>query len=72
MNKKLYRSTTDKRIAGVCGGLAEYTNLDPTLWRVIFILTLIPGGVPGLLLYVILWVAVPEKPTVDKKDVVDV
>lgn len=70
--KKLYRSTTNKKLAGVCGGLAEYTNIDPTVWRIIFILTLLPGGVPGLLLYIILWIAVPEKPPIDRKNVVDV
>ncbi len=61
--KRLYRSTTDKKIAGVCGGLAEYFNIDPTIVRVIFVLLLLPGGLPGLLPYLILWVVMPEKPT---------
>ena len=58
--KKLYRSTTNKKIAGVCGGLGEYTNLDPTLWRVIFILLLLPGGLPGLIPYLLLWWLIPR------------
>lgn len=59
--KRLYRSTTDRKIAGVCGGLAEYFNIDPTIIRVIFILLLLPGGLPGFVPYVILWIIVPEK-----------
>jgi len=59
--KKLYRSSTNKRIAGVCGGLGEYTNLDPTLWRIVFILLLLPGGFPGFVPYVLLWWLVPKK-----------
>ncbi|HEV7952356.1 MAG TPA: PspC domain-containing protein [Candidatus Saccharimonadales bacterium] len=60
--KKLYRSRTDKKIAGVCGGLAEYFNIDATVIRIIFIVLLLPGGFPGLLPYVILWIFVPLKP----------
>lgn len=60
--KKLYRSTTDKKIAGVCGGLAEYFNIDATIVRVIFVILLLPGGFPGLIPYLILWLVVPYKP----------
>ncbi len=60
--KKLYRSRTDKKIAGVCGGLAEYFGIDATIVRVIAVVLLIPGGLPGLLPYLILWVVVPEEP----------
>lgn len=70
--KRLYRSTTDRKIAGVCGGLAEYTNVDPTIWRVIFVILLLPGGAPGLLPYIILWIVVPEKPAPNRANVVDV
>lgn len=62
MRKKLYRSTTDKKIAGVCGGLAEYFDIDVTLVRILFVLTLLPGGVPGLLLYLILAIVMPRRP----------
>src|ERR1035438_8316672 len=59
--KRLYRSTTDKKIGGVCGGLAEYFDMDPLLIRLLFvILVIVAGG--GFLLYVILWIITPEKP----------
>ncbi len=70
--KKLYRSQTDKKIAGVCGGLAEYMNVDATIIRVIFLLLLIPGGLPGFIPYVILWAVMPVKPPIDQSKVVDV
>ena len=60
--KKLYRSTTNKKIAGVCGGLGEYFNVDPTIFRIIFIILLLPGVFPGLIPYVILWVIMPKRP----------
>jgi phage shock protein C len=59
--KRLYRSQTDKKIAGVCGGIAEYFDIDPTLVRVIFVILLLPGGLPGLLPYLVLWVVIPVK-----------
>ena len=65
--RKLYRSSTNKKIAGVCGGLAEYFNVDATIIRVIFILLLLPGGFPGLIPYLILWLVMPLKPA----DVID-
>lgn len=60
--KKLYRSRNDKKIAGVCGGLGEYFNIDPTIWRIIFVILLLPGGLPGLLSYALLWLIVPLEP----------
>lgn len=65
--KRLYRSKTDRKIAGVCGGLAEYFNIDPTVVRVIAVLLLLPGGFPGLIPYLILWVVVPENPVSAKR-----
>jgi phage shock protein PspC (stress-responsive transcriptional regulator) len=62
MSKRLYRSTTDRKIAGVCGGLAEYFDIDPVIVRIIAFILLLPGGLPGLVPYVILWIVVPEKP----------
>jgi len=62
MKKRLYRSKKDRMIAGVCGGLAEYFNIDPVIVRVIAVLLLLPGGAPGLLPYIILWIVVPEEP----------
>ena len=59
--RKLYRSMHDRQIAGVCGGLAEYLNTDPTLVRLVFVALTLLGG-PGLLLYIIAWVIMPRKP----------
>jgi phage shock protein PspC (stress-responsive transcriptional regulator) len=61
--KKLYRSRSDRRIAGVCGGLAAYFNIDPTLIRLLFVLGLLfVGGT--LLAYIILMIIIPEEPTI--------
>uniref|UniRef100_UPI0039789049 PspC domain-containing protein n=1 Tax=Salmonella sp. SAL4431 TaxID=3159886 RepID=UPI0039789049 len=51
MTKRLYRSRKNRMIAGICGGLAEYFNIDPVIVRVIAVLLLLPGGLPGLLPY---------------------
>jgi phage shock protein C len=59
--RKLYRSRDDRKVAGVCGGLAQYFNIDPTLIRVLFVVTALLGG-PGLLAYLLLWIVVPEEP----------
>ncbi len=61
MNKKLYRSNKDKMLGGVAGGLAEYFAIDPTLVRIIFVVSLFVGGA-GILAYIILWIVVPEEP----------
>jgi phage shock protein C len=59
--KKLYRSRSDRRLAGVCGGLAAYLNIDPTLIRLLFVLgLLLVGGT--LLAYIILMIVIPEEP----------
>lgn len=63
MNKKLYRSRKEKMIGGVAGGLAEYFEIDPTLVRIIFIVSLFLGG-SGILAYIILWILVPQEPYV--------
>lgn len=60
--KRLYRSRKDRVIAGVCGGLGEYFNVDPVIFRVLAVILLIPGGFPGLIPYVVLWIIVPQKP----------
>ncbi len=56
----LRRSRSDRIIAGVCGGLGEFFGLSPLWFRIAFLIALIPGGVPGLLLYVIMWVIIPS------------
>jgi phage shock protein C len=59
--KRLYRSRKNAMIAGVCGGLAEYFNIDPTWMRLIFILLFLVGG-SALLIYIIMWLIVPLEP----------
>ncbi len=59
MQKRLYRSTKDRMIAGVCGGLAEYFDVDPVIIRVLFVVVTLGAGV-GILGYIILWIVVPE------------
>jgi phage shock protein C len=58
--RKLYRSNTNRMLAGVCGGLAEYFNLDPTLIRVLFIVLAVLGG-SGVVLYLAMWIIVPKE-----------
>jgi phage shock protein PspC (stress-responsive transcriptional regulator) len=60
--RRLYRSTESKVIAGVCGGLGAYFNIDPVILRIIFVLLTFVNGV-GLLAYIILWIAVPKAVT---------
>jgi phage shock protein C len=59
--RKLYRSKTNRRLAGVCGGLAQYFNFDATLIRVLFVLLAVLGG-SGLVLYLAMWIIVPKEP----------
>ena len=61
MQKKLYRSTTDKKLAGVCAGFAEYLNMDPTVVRVIWAIVSVCAGA-GVLAYLICALLIPEKP----------
>jgi phage shock protein PspC (stress-responsive transcriptional regulator) len=60
--KKLTRSTSNRKIAGVCGGLGEYFNMDPLVFRIIFLVLLLGGG-SGFLLYLIFWIVMPENRT---------
>jgi phage shock protein C len=62
MDKRLYRSRSDRKIAGVCGGLAKYFGVDSTIIRIIFVILLLPGGLPGFVPYVLLWIVMPEEP----------
>ena len=59
--KRLYRSRDNRVIAGVCGGLADYLNVDATMVRVVTALVTLFGG-SGILAYIILWIVVPEAP----------
>jgi phage shock protein PspC (stress-responsive transcriptional regulator) len=58
--KRLMRSRDDRMIAGVAAGLADYLGMDSTLVRLIFVLLALAGG-PGLLIYIILWIVMPEE-----------
>ena len=61
MEKKLYRNPNNKMIAGVCSGLAEYINIDPTIIRVIWALVGLSGA--GIIAYLICALIIPEKPS---------
>lgn len=61
MEKRLYRSRRDKMLAGVCGGIAEYFNIDPTLVRLGLIVLCAMGG-SGILAYIIAAIVVPQNP----------
>jgi len=58
--KRLTRSATDKKIAGICGGLGEYFNVDPVIFRIAFCFALLMGGT-GFVLYIVMLLVVPEK-----------
>ena len=59
--KRLYRSTTDKKIAGICGGLGEIFNLDPNLIRLLAVLLFfVTGFFPVVITYLIAWIIIPE------------
>jgi phage shock protein C len=62
-NKRLYRSTTDRQVAGVCGGIAEYFGIDPTIVRILFVLATLAGG-PGLIAYIILALVIPDQSSI--------
>ena len=58
---QLRRSGTEKMLGGVCGGLAEYSGIDPVLWRVGFVGLTVAGGA-GIVVYLLLWVLMPSGP----------
>ncbi len=60
-NKKLYRSTNNKMISGVCAGIADFFGIDPTIVRVIYaLISLFTTGFPGIIIYIILAIIIPE------------
>lgn len=58
--KKLYRSKKYRKIAGVCGGLGEYFDIDPIIFRMLFVALFLSGG-SGILIYGLMWIFVPIK-----------
>ena len=62
-SKRLHRSRTDSRLAGVCAGLGDYLGVDPVAIRLLVVaVTIFTGGVPGILTYLAAWILVPEQP----------
>ncbi len=59
--KRLYLSNTDKKVAGVCGGIAEFFGIDPTIIRVLWIICSLLFG-SGILAYLICWLVIPRQP----------
>ena len=59
--KRLYLSNTERKIAGVCGGLGEYFDKDPVFFRILFVLVTLLWGF-GIVLYLVMWLIVPRKP----------
>lgn len=62
MNNSIFRSRTNKVIAGICGGLGEKFNIDPVIFRILFVVSIFAGGI-GFILYVIGWIIIPMKPS---------
>jgi phage shock protein C len=65
--KRLYRSRSERMIAGVAGGLGEFLTIDPTIMRLIFVFSLFLGGT-GLFVYLVMWLVVPEEPGAAKEE----
>lgn len=61
MEKKLYRSITDRKLCGVCGGLAEYFGIDSTVIRIIAVILALGGVGTGLIVYLIMALIIPEQ-----------
>ena len=60
MAKRLYRSRTDRKIWGICGGLAQYFDVDPVIVRVLFLVSIFLGTL-GIWAYLIMWIVVPKE-----------
>ncbi|MDD4493058.1 MAG: PspC domain-containing protein [Eubacteriales bacterium] len=61
--KKLYLSSKDSKIGGVCGGIGEYLNVDSTVIRLLWVLaTIFTVAFPGILAYIIIWIIIPKNP----------
>lgn len=73
--REMYRSRDNRMIGGVCGGLGEYTNIDPTIYRLLFALGTIFGFGSLLIVYLVMLVVIPEEPyeqaAEDTQDIID-
>jgi phage shock protein C len=70
VNERLYRSTTDKFVGGVCGGLAEFFRIDPSIVRVIWVLLTLASAGTGVIAYLIMLVVIPKRPLGEESPVV--
>ncbi len=70
-NKKLYRDTTNAKLAGVCSGIAKYFDIDPTIIRLIWVAITLAGG-SGLIAYIICAFVIPEEPSYNETNWTDV
>jgi len=59
--QSLRRSKGNRMLAGVCGGLSEFFGISSFWFRLAFVIALIPGGVPGILVYILMWMIVPSE-----------
>lgn len=57
----LRRSRSDRMVAGICGGLGRFFGISPAWFRLAFLIACIPGGVPGILVYLLMWIIVPSE-----------
>jgi phage shock protein PspC (stress-responsive transcriptional regulator) len=57
----LRRSKDNRLIAGVCGGLGEFFGISPNWFRLAFLIALLPGGLPGILIYLVCWIIIPGR-----------
>jgi len=62
MAKRIYRSTKNRMLGGVCGGIGEYFEVDPTIIRLIAVVVALSGA--GILAYIIAWIIIPDQPVV--------
>lgn len=69
MKQRLYRSTTDRKLAGVCGGIAEYFETDPTIIRLIVAAAVLISWGTALFIYIIAGLIIPETPSVNMSDI---
>ena len=69
-NNKLYLSKTDKKIFGVCGGIAEYFDVDPTVLRLVAVfLALVTAIFPVVITYMIAWIIIPKRPPLNREPI---
>ncbi len=68
--KRLYRSNSEKKLGGVCGGIAEYGDLDPTIVRLVLVVAALATGIfPFVIGYLIAWWVVPKRPAMSPQPV---